>query len=160
MIDVLIAHGMVLDKFMGDGILAYVDPDRPEGEAAEIAAVRAARAMHERIAETNRKLAAHALPALKLGVAVHSGAVILGSIGAPQKMQHTIIGDPVNVTARLEGLCKEFSSGIIVSDRVHGALGSELALGFKDLGPRPIRGLATELRIFAAVAAPAGATAA
>jgi class 3 adenylate cyclase len=146
MIEVLTNHGIVLDKFIGDGILAYVDPELNHPRPS-VLAFEAALAMRAKLAETNLKLAAHGLPHLKLGVGVHFGPVILGSIGAPEKMQHTIIGDAVNVTARLESLCKELESDIIASDEVFQALDPAHQAYFTDLGAQEIRGLSQEVRL-------------
>ena len=140
MIEVLTVHGVTLDKFIGDGILAYVEDGNTGASAAE-RGVTAAMAMHERVVSTNQKLSALGLPELAIGVGVHSGTVILGSIGSPDKMQHTIIGDSVNVASRLEPLCKSLRVGVIVSDEVYQRLTPALKKYLKQGGDHEIRGV-------------------
>lgn len=152
MIEVLSAHDVTLDKFIGDGILAYVDPrdaDCDARKAAELAA-RAALAMHEQLALTNAKLVSMRLPQLRLGVGVHRGSVILGSIGSPEKMQYTIVGDPVNVASRLEGLCKKLRSGVVLSETIYSHLSTETKARFESLGPQEIRGAAACVPVYVA----------
>lgn len=91
----LAAEGAVLDKYLGDGLLAFV-----EGEDHAARGLRAARRVVQAVAESN---AQRAQP-IRMGIAVHTARAFVGSIGAPARMEYTIIGDAVNVTSRLEGL--------------------------------------------------------
>ena len=153
MIPVLTRNGLVLDKFIGDGILAYLDPRslKVPTHAADCAA-RAAFEMHEALLETNRKLKARSLPQLALGNAVHFGSVVLGNIGSVEKLQHTIIGDAVNTAARLEALCKEFSCGIVIGESVASQLSTDFlqdpSTSLHEEAPQTIRGLAKSIRVF------------
>ncbi len=140
MIEVLTVHGVTLDKFIGDGILAYVEPGNGTASPPE-RAVLAAIAMHDRVVLTNQKLRALGLPEVKIGVGVHAGSVILGSIGSPEKMQHTMIGDSVNIAARLEPLCKSLGVGLVVSDEVFVKLSPELQKLLHAGGVHEIRGV-------------------
>ena len=140
MIEVLTSHGVTLDKFIGDGILAYVEPDNGTAPAAE-RAVAAAIAMHERVVLTNQRLQTMGLPEVMIGVGVHAGSVILGSIGSPSKMQFTMIGDPVNIAARLEPLCKSLRVGIVISEEVFGRISPVLQNCFREGGEHEIRGV-------------------
>ncbi|MBI3556859.1 MAG: adenylate/guanylate cyclase domain-containing protein [Deltaproteobacteria bacterium] len=146
MIEVMIGHGVTLDKFIGDGILAYVGAADGNSSGAD-RAVAAALAMHERLLVTNQKLRVLGLPDLEIGVGVHAGSVILGSIGAPEKMQHTIIGEPVNIAARLEPLCKRLHVGIVVSDEVFANLSPKLQRCLQQGGTQEIRGVEAPVAI-------------
>ncbi|MDZ4678420.1 MAG: adenylate/guanylate cyclase domain-containing protein [Oligoflexia bacterium] len=148
MLEVLTLNGVTVDKFIGDGILAYIDEPDLSIEAAHQKAVTAALGMHLKINETNKKFKELGLPDLQVGVAVHSGKVILGSIGAKEKMQHTVIGDAVNATARLESLCKEYDSGIVISGAVFNSITQDVKSKFTDLGLQEIRGLKKPLHIY------------
>ncbi|MEK6580713.1 MAG: adenylate/guanylate cyclase domain-containing protein [Bdellovibrionota bacterium] len=148
MIEVLSQYDVVLDKFIGDGILAYLDSKDKSKEELNRLGVQAAVNMRKKLIDTNQKLTALGLPTLKLGVAVHCGPVILGSIGASQKMQYTIIGDAVNATSRLEGLCKKFASEVIISEEVYQSLHVIDRAQFKDCGSQEIRGLEKPMRIY------------
>ncbi len=99
-------EGGTVDKFLGDGMMAFFGaPDRLEGHAA--AAVRAAAAIRDELEEDNRKAPAEGRPPLRIRIGIHTGPVIVGNIGAADRVNYTIIGDTVNVSQRLQGLAKE-----------------------------------------------------
>ena len=99
MVGPLAAEEAVLDKYLGDGLLAFV-----EGERHAARGLRAARNIVRAIDETNAERVAEGEAPIRMGVAVHTASAFVGSIGAPSRMEYTIIGDAVNVTSRLEGL--------------------------------------------------------
>ena len=99
MVGPLAAEDAVLDKYLGDGLLAFVEGD---GHAAR--GLRAARNIVRAVEETNEARVAQGEAPIRMGVAVHTASAFVGSIGAPSRMEYTIIGDAVNVTSRLEGL--------------------------------------------------------
>ena len=98
-IDIVFDHGGVLDKFRGDGIMAFFGaPMRREDDAA--CAVRCALAMQERV--KNITFAKFSDLRLRLGVGINTGTVIAGNIGSERRMDYTVIGDEVNVAQRFE----------------------------------------------------------
>ena len=102
------AHGGTVDKFLGDGMMAFFGaPDRLKGHAA--AAVRAAAQIREDLAADNREAVLEGHPALRVRIGIHTGPVIVGNIGASDRVNYTIIGDTVNVSQRLQGLGKELA---------------------------------------------------
>ncbi len=113
------AHGGTVDKFLGDGMMAFFGaPDRLKGHGA--AAVRAASAIREAMASDNRPALAQGRPALKVRIGIHTGRVIVGNIGAADRVNYTIVGDTVNVSQRLQELGKQVApdaeTAIVVSD--------------------------------------------
>jgi class 3 adenylate cyclase len=104
----LAADGAVLDKYIGDGILAFF-----EGADHATRGLRAARGMLAELDAFNAQRPGHA--PLRIGIAVHTGEVLVGTIGAPIRREYTLIGDAVNVTARLEECNKRFDSVLIAS---------------------------------------------
>lgn len=96
--DVVFEHEGTIDKFIGDAIMALFGAPVPMENHA-LQAVRAALAMQRRFAETPPRLGQRAT----FGVGINTGQGIVGSIGAPQLMSYTVIGDVVNVSARLQG---------------------------------------------------------
>src|SRR6185503_4466552 len=114
------ASGGFVDKFIGDGLLVVfglfgdgTGSDRAHGAAA---ALRCAHGMLDRLGQLNtaRKSAGRAALGLKIGV--HTGTVVAGLIGAADRHEYTVIGDTVNVAARLEQLCTEHGCDLLVSE--------------------------------------------
>jgi class 3 adenylate cyclase len=79
-------------------------------------------------------------PPLRIGVAVHSGAVLVGSVGAPSRLNYTAIDDAVNVTARLAELNKQFESALILSAQALAPAGPAAPAGLRGPERVPIRG--------------------
>lgn len=100
-------HNGFIDKFMGDGVMALF-PDSPDD------AVSAAIQMHRELNEFNRDRPKNAQ--VRIGVGIHTGALMLGTVGEERRMEGTVISDVVNAAARLESLTKVFGCGIIVSE--------------------------------------------
>jgi class 3 adenylate cyclase len=98
----------VLDKYLGDGILAFF-----QGADHAARALRAARGMLAALDRFNAQRSGAA--PIAIGIALHTGEVVVGTIGAPIRREYTLIGDAVNVTARLEELNKHFGSVLIAS---------------------------------------------
>jgi len=128
------AHGGTIDKFIGDGIMVvfgYPEP-APKPEAA---AVAAGRAMLEAVELFN---AEHPETPLKIGVGVHCGEVLAGALGSAARYEFTVIGDAVNVAARLEEQTKELRQLMVVSRLAWENAGRPE--GFSALGMRAVRG--------------------
>ena len=102
-------HGFI-DKFIGDAIMALF-PRRPDD------AIQNAIDMFGRIEDFNKKVGSKGNTKMKIGVGLHTGSLMLGTIGEEQRMESTVISDAVNIASRLEGLTKRFSSNIIISEK-------------------------------------------
>jgi class 3 adenylate cyclase len=123
MLDEFSKHTIVVDKFIGDGILAYVETENDHQKENSIA-VSSALAMLRRMLVLNEEESEY--PQLQIGIGIYRGPVVMGFIGSEAKLQHTIIGDTVNRVARLEGLCKEMGSPLVISNEVWKSLDSRL----------------------------------
>ena len=134
LVEILDRHGGIVNKFLGDGFLALFGAPLEAVDPAH-RAVAAAREMLEANERINK---ATAWP-LRIGIGIHIGEVVAGSIGSPRRKEYTVIGDTVNFAARIEALNKDFNSQFLVSQAVCDALGEEVGNAVA-LGEVPIRG--------------------
>ncbi|MGA2125121.1 MAG: adenylate/guanylate cyclase domain-containing protein [Xanthobacteraceae bacterium] len=112
MADVIAAEGGVIDKFIGDAIMALFGLPRSHGDDAD-RAVAAARNMQRALRLLNEHLAGSG-HRLEIGIGIASGHLVAGQIGAPDRMNYTVIGSPVNLAARIEGVTKSYGSAILI----------------------------------------------
>ena len=122
MTDEIVQRGGTIDKFIGDAVMAvFGDPGRPREDDA-LRAVQAAVAMVRRRTRLNltRQAAGHAW--IDIGVGVNTGTVVMGNIGSARRMNYTVIGDAVNVAARLEALTKVHGHPVLISAETRGRL--------------------------------------
>ncbi|HSH01999.1 MAG TPA: adenylate/guanylate cyclase domain-containing protein [Anaerolineae bacterium] len=110
----------IIDKFVGDEIIALFDPVTVslalKQQVAAVSAVRAAIAMQERLELYSTRLEGEGYMALRAGIGIHSGEVVIGTVGTEMRMSSTVLGDVVNVASRLEGLTKMYGAAIIISE--------------------------------------------
>lgn len=134
LVEILDRHGGIVNKFLGDGFLALFGAPIPHEDDVR-QAVDAARDM---LAAMERDNAAGDW-ALRIGIGVHVGDVVAGSIGSPRRKEYTVIGDAVNLASRLESLNKELGTQCLISAAVHAALG-DAARDAVPLGEVKVRG--------------------
>jgi adenylate cyclase len=115
MVESVLRHHGVVDKFIGDAIMAVFGAPVPEPDDA-LHAVEAALDMRARLEHINRAFEARGLPAIRTGIGLHYGQVVAGNMGHVERMEYTVIGDTVNVASRLEGLTKELKADIVLSE--------------------------------------------
>ncbi|MCU0528850.1 MAG: adenylate/guanylate cyclase domain-containing protein [Cyanobium sp. Prado107] len=136
----VIAENGLLDKFIGDALMAEFGVPRSRGDAEEArAAVRAALAMQASLVRLNTDLAAHGLPTLRQGIGIHLGEVIAGNLGSSQRLEYTVIGASVNLASRLEGLTRQFPQfPVLITGAVLEALPDQLDV--EPLGDHRLKG--------------------
>jgi adenylate cyclase len=100
-----------IDKYIGDSVMAFWGAPAPDPDHAEHAA-RAALAIGETLAADNRRRAGKGLKPIRIRVGLHSGSAIVGNVGAPGRVNYTLIGDTVNAAQHLEQLGKSFEDGV------------------------------------------------
>ncbi|MFN0166504.1 MAG: CHASE2 domain-containing protein [Bryobacteraceae bacterium] len=145
MTDIIFRYDGIVDKFIGDGIMAHWGAFTPERPNAELAA-RASLDMIQRLHELNRKWEAAGQPVLDIGIGLNTADVILGNVGTGKKLDFTAIGDGVNLAARLEGANKEYKTNIIMSEFTMRELG-DLAQT-RPLGSIVVKGKTVGVQIF------------
>jgi class 3 adenylate cyclase len=101
MVEVVTAHGGVLDKFAGDAVMAVFGAPRPAADHAR-RALRCAAAMQRRQLALNDGAEHAGLPAFQIGIGVNTGTVIAGTLGGPGRLDYTVLGDAVNIAQRLQ----------------------------------------------------------
>jgi adenylate cyclase len=148
MVEALVRHGLKLDKFIGDGLLAYADASLDPADAA-LRGLRAARDMAVSLRTVNVKLASRNLPEIRFGVGLHMGPVVIGNIGSPEKMQYTVIGDTVNTAARLEPLSKKYSTEIVLSEIVWSLLPDAEKKLTEFINEEELKGLRGPVKVYA-----------
>ena len=148
-------HGFV-DKFMGDAIMALFDSPDGERDSQVHNALRAATEMVASLDAYNLERAALGLAPVKIGIGIHTGPVIIGTVGVEERMDLTVLGDSVNVAARLEKLNKEYGASIIVSASTREVMTDDSAYHWRELGCLPIRGRSNPMVVYEVTALVAG----
>src|SRR5262249_44945455 len=122
------AQGGIIRVFTGDGVMAlFGAPVAYADHAAR--AVRAGLDMLARLPAMNATLEAGPLPALRIGVGIATGEVIVGRMGADQRSEYNVVGDAANLASRVEGLNKELGTTMLISATTAARLSAEFALG-------------------------------
>jgi adenylate cyclase len=142
------AHGGVVDKYLGDGIMAlFGAPVESEDHAGN--AVMAALAMQSALVRMNRDLAARGMPPLTMGIGINSGVAVAGNLGSPERLNYTVIGDSVNLAARLEGLTKRLGGDEAIVISAETLKLSRRNFRVRPLGARAVRGKADPVEVYA-----------
>lgn len=141
MIDVVDRNNGIINKFLGDGFLALFGAPLADPAAARNA-LAAAHAMIDAVEAWN---GTHPGWALRVGIGIHLGEAVTGTVGSPQRKEYTVIGDTVNLAARLEQLTKEMGAQLLVSQSVLDAVPCDRAV---DLGRVEIRGYEEKVRVW------------
>jgi len=142
------AQSGFVDKYIGDAIMALFPRDPSD-------AVRAAIAMQEELRRTNEE-AGGRVP-LAIGVGVHVGRVMMGTIGEAERFEAMVISDAVNLTARLESLTKQLGCAVLISEEVHATLGADLRAHTRRLGTFLVKGKAQAVTLHEVFASDAAA---
>jgi adenylate cyclase len=126
------AQGGIIRVFTGDGVMAlFGAPVVYADHAAR--AVRAGLDMLARLPAMNAELEAEHLPALRIGVGIATGEVIVGRMGADQRSEYNVVGDAANLASRVEGLNKELGTAMLVSAATAARLNAEFVLGRREV---------------------------
>lgn len=138
MVEVVVRYDGMVDKFIGDGLMAIFGA--PEDDAfQEEKAVCAALEMQQQLRNLCKKWNAEGRHSLEIGIGINSGNAIVGNLGSAQRLEYTAVGDTVNVAARLESATKDFEADILISEYTYqGLKGSPFSI--TKLGATPVKG--------------------
>lgn len=141
MTDSIFRHGGTLDKYLGDGLMAFFGAPVYYEDHVE-KAIKVAVEIQEKVEKLNEKWAKDGAVPLKVATGINTGPAVVGNVGSPERMDYTLIGEDVNLASRVEALSKVFETLIVVSERSYNLLadgetrdslyyiGEELVKGF------------------------------
>ena len=147
MVAAITENGGVVDKFVGDAVMAVfggvIDLDNPCESA-----VRAALAMRKNLAVINEKRNARGLASIYSGIGIEFGMVLQGTIGSADRKEFTVVGDAVNTASRIEGVTKEYEFPILISGNVREPLSEELKSRCESVGSAKVKGKQREIDLY------------
>ena len=129
--DVIMAQGGTVDKFIGDAIMAFWNAPNPQEDHCE-RACRAALLAKEANERINRQFEAEGLPPFHTRYGIHGGEAVVGNLGSAERMNYTVLGNVVNLAARLEGLNKQYGTDILISEDVFARVGDRFHCRYVD----------------------------
>ena len=146
MTDIIMEEGGMVDKYIGDAIMAIFGAPAEQADHAE-KACRAALRMFSALAELEPVLCKkYGIGGFKIGIGINTGIAHVGNMGSSNRFNYTAIGDAVNVASRLEGLTKEYKTPIIVSSATKCGCGA--SFNFSPLGGVQVKGKLEKLEVF------------
>lgn len=145
MTELIISHNGVIDKYIGDCIMAFWGAP-VSGEHDEKNAVKAALACFSALKPINDELSSKGIPSISMRFGIHSGDVIVGNLGSERLFDYTVIGDSVNLASRLESVNKFFSTNIIISESTREPLAEDFTL--RTLADIAVKGKSKPVRIY------------
>ena len=126
-------HNGFIDKYIGDGIMALFPRSAED-------AVQCAIAMQKQVSLYNQELQQQGKVPINIGIGLHTGTLMLGTIGERERMESTVIADAVNLASRLEGLTKLYGAGIIISEKTLSRLSDFQNYGYRFLDRVKVKG--------------------
>lgn len=139
-------HEGFIDKFLGDGIMAIFEAANETKGARN--AVTAAIEMQHALVTYNQHRANSGYAPIDIGIGVNTGDVVIGTVGSHERMDSTVLGDNVNIAARLQELTKIFGVKIIISEQTQIGLQGDAAFLLRELGDVNVRGRKEPVRLF------------
>ncbi len=144
MTEIVMAHQGTIDKYIGDCIMAFWNAPLDDPEHAKNA-VAAAQDMRRKLIELNQSWAAEERRTLQVGIGINTGECSVGNFGSNQRFNYSLLGDPVNLSSRLEGLTKVYGVDLIVGEETAALLDDP---GLIELDLVAVKGKTRAVRIF------------
>lgn len=146
MTSLIVDHGGIIDKFIGDGILAEFGAPLPLDKHAD-QAVKTGLAMQRSIIELNKNWQDDDYPNIGARVGINTGRVIVGNMGSDQVFDYTVIGDPVNLAARLESANKQYGTYLMISEFTFEQITKEL-FQYRPLDVIKVKGKTRAVKVY------------
>ncbi len=131
MTNVILANGGAVDKFIGDSIMAFWGAPLPDSDSAYHACVTAVQ-MQSQLEKLQTRLIKIGGIGIKQRIGINTGLCVVGNMGSEQKKNYTVTGDPVNLASRLEGVNKQYGTGILISEYTYKKAGKRLVTRLVD----------------------------
>lgn len=145
MVGIINRHGGVVDKFIGDAIMAIWGAPKSSSQDAQ-KALRACLEMRRGLSDLNEKRIARGEPAIMIGMGLHAGSAISGTIGSDERMEYTVIGNTVNTASRIEASTKAFGADLLVTDDVITRVGEDFIMDYA--GAAEVKGRSEALKMY------------
>ncbi|MBO9667836.1 MAG: HAMP domain-containing protein [Bdellovibrio sp.] len=145
MVKIINSHGGVVDKFIGDAIMAVWGAPRSSNQDAQ-KALRACLEMRKALESLNEKRIARGQPAINIGMGLHAGTAISGTIGSDERMEYTVIGNTVNTASRIEASTKAFGADLLVTDTVIEKVGEDFKVELA--GAAEVKGRSEAIKMY------------
>jgi adenylate cyclase len=151
MVDCVTKTGGVVDKYMGDSIMAVWGASHTSGSVAQDArnCVRTALMMRRALWEFNKGRGTAKKPLIRIGCGINTGSVVAGQIGSKTRMEYTVIGDAVNTASRTEMLNKPLHTDILITENTWRLVADEIIV--EEMPPITVKGKEKPVRMFAVV---------
>lgn len=151
MVDCINKTGGVVDKYIGDAIMAVWGAPESSGSPASDAlnAVTAALMMRVELFKFNKERAAAGLSPVKIGCGINSGPVVAGQIGSEERMEYTVIGDAVNLASRTEALNKPFATDVLITENTYNLIKDKIVV--QEMPGVHVKGKTDAIKMFAVI---------
>jgi len=144
MIEIVNRHHGIVNKFLGDGFMAVFGAPISEGADCQ----HGLEAAREILGRVQQEVTQGNILPTRVGMSLHAGEAVTGSIGSSLRREYTVIGDVVNLAARIEQLNKEFGSQLLISEAVWESVPPESLAGALPMGHVPVRGRAETIKVY------------
>jgi len=146
--DAILKHGGTLDKYMGDGLMAFFGAPIYYEDHVE-RAIRVTHEIQEKVKELNHKWAEKGEVPLLIACGINTGPVVVGNVGSPERMDYTLIGEDANLASRVEALTKLFETLVLVSERSYNLLPEgEVKNSLSYVGEELVKGFTNPIKVY------------
>lgn len=146
--EVIMRNNGFIDKFIGDAIMGIFDEQSDNHFNEAQLAVKTAIEMQQALDTYNQHRANSGYMPVSIGIGIHSGPVVIGTVGSEERLQTTVLGDTVNAAARLEGLTKFYNASIVISAQTHQFIKTDPKFYWRELDYIQVKGKEEAMHIY------------